>query len=143
MTFFRLQTPRDMLEKAGREHARLRSSLDIDNVFNFFVTAYHIRDYVKESKSVPPEALAAFMRDPEIEFSRELCNKAKHMLLTKSADPHTRIVDGTFNSAPFNTVPFGSGEVWFLLSGSKQVNIELLAVAVLQKWTTFFQEHHL
>ena len=39
--FFDLSTPRDMLNKAVREHfSRLETDLSIDNVFNFFVTAF-------------------------------------------------------------------------------------------------------
>lgn len=44
--FFELKSPRDMLEKARREFSRLRSDLNTDNVFNFFVTIHHIKDYV-------------------------------------------------------------------------------------------------
>ena len=42
MSFFELRTPRDLLEKAHREHDRLTCAFNIDNVFNFFVTAFHI-----------------------------------------------------------------------------------------------------
>lgn len=42
-----------MLEKARREHARMSSSFDIDHVFNFFVTANHIRDYVEKTGRHP------------------------------------------------------------------------------------------
>jgi hypothetical protein len=37
MAFLELRTPRDMLDRAKREHARLSANFDIENVFNFFV----------------------------------------------------------------------------------------------------------
>lgn len=60
-SFFELRTPRDMLEKAERELQRLRADFTIDNLFNFFVTAYHIRDYVQEATTVPQSELDAFL----------------------------------------------------------------------------------
>jgi hypothetical protein len=51
MGFFQLNTPKDMLEKAKRELTRLETADSmaedsIDHVYNFFVTAYHIVDYL-------------------------------------------------------------------------------------------------
>jgi hypothetical protein len=53
VTFLELRTRRDMLMKAKREHSRLKTIFDIDNVFNFFVTANHIRDYIEKNGAAP------------------------------------------------------------------------------------------
>jgi hypothetical protein len=89
MGFFELRTPRDMLEKAHREHKRLLESFDIDNLFNFFVTAYHVQDYVQKTNSVPPAPLDAFLQDQDLKDCRDLCDKGKHLTLTKRDDPTT------------------------------------------------------
>ncbi len=50
MAFFELKTPRDMLEKARREHTRLSTAFDIDNVFNFFVTVHHMKTTLRRQE---------------------------------------------------------------------------------------------
>ena len=92
MAYFELRTPRDMLDKARREHKRLTERVDIDNVFNFFVTAYHVKDYVEKKASVPQIALESFLADPDIKDCRDLCDKAKHLTLTKRSDPDRKSV---------------------------------------------------
>ena len=52
MGFFRLESPIDMLEKAGRERDRMVSDVHVDHVYNFFVMAAHVADYVKHSGAV-------------------------------------------------------------------------------------------
>ena len=91
MGFFELSAPVHMLDKARRELDRLERVLDIDNVLNFFVTAYHIKDYVESSGRIPKPALEKLFEDPDMRFCQALCNKGKHLVLTRSADPSTRI----------------------------------------------------
>jgi hypothetical protein len=45
--FFEISSPRHMLEKAKREFARMKAELNTDTIFNFFVTIYHVKDYVE------------------------------------------------------------------------------------------------
>ena len=83
MAYFELRTARDMLEKACREHKRLHREFNIDNVFNFFVTAYHICDYLKTTGIVPAGVVQDLEdNDPDINACRDLCNKGKHLRLT-------------------------------------------------------------
>ena len=138
MSFFQLRTPRDMLDKAHREHDRLAASFDIDNVFNFFITASHIRDYVRDA--VSKLALDEFLKDPDISDARDLCDKGKHLRLTKRPDPstsHTTL--GPLNTAPLNTLAINARrEVWMLKSGDRTVDVAALAIRVIQKWDAFF-----
>jgi hypothetical protein len=77
MSYFQLKTPRDMLEKSRREYDRLIADFNIDNVFNFFVTVYHIQDYIKVSGLVAPAVLRTFLNNPELKAARDMCNKGK------------------------------------------------------------------
>jgi len=142
MAFFELKTPRDMLEKARREHARLSTAFDIDNVFNFFVTVYHIQDYVRNTAAVPRPVVDAFLRDQDVKDSRDLCDKGKHLRLTKPGriDPATAVRRrGALNSAPLNTLPLNSMEVkWLVYSGNREIDVQTLADRVLEKWDDFF-----
>jgi hypothetical protein len=75
--FFELRTAESMLEKAKRELARLEAEESIDHVYNFFVTAYHIVDYLDGRLST--QKLEKIKADQLMQFCADACNKAKHM----------------------------------------------------------------
>jgi hypothetical protein len=143
MTYFELRSPRDMLEKARRELRRLQQQLTIDNVFNFFVTAHHIQDYVRRASSVPQSTLDAFLSDPDLKDCGDLCNKGKHLQLTRRPDPSTVIWDSTIGGAPIGALPIGGGERWMLFSGMRQIDVGLLAERVVAKWGSFLDQQKL
>ena len=143
MTFFQLQTPRDMLEKTKREHARLSASFDIDHVFNFFVSAYHISDYIKKTNAVPQKIIDTFLSDADIQACHDLCDKGKHMRLTTRTDPQTVIWSGCLGGAPLGVLPLGGGDKWVVFVEDKQFDVEWLAQRVLDKWVTFFEQNGL
>ena len=132
-----------MLAKASREYARLSIRFDIDNVFNFFVTANHIRDYVEKTDSVSNAAIKCFFQDQDMADCRDLCDKAKHLRLTKRPDPTTHRWSGAVGDAPVGAVPVGGGGRWELWSDGRVVDIERLASRVVEKWEAFFEEHGL
>ena len=143
MPFLELRTPRDMLEKAKRDYAKLIRENNVDHVFNFFVTAYHIRDYVEKTTGVGQQIINDFCEDQDIRDCRDLCDKAKHLRLTRRADPITHKWSGTFNGAPFNTVPIGGDGRWELWSDGRNIDINSLAGRVIQKWEGFFEINRL
>lgn len=131
-----------MLEKARREHGRLTAAFNIDNVFNFFVTAFHIQDYIQDTKAVPQATLKAFLDSQDIQDARDLCDKGKHLHLTRRHYPDpsaTHKVFGALNTAPLNTLPLnGYEEIWVLQSGARTVDVAALADRVVRKWEEFF-----
>ena len=143
MTFFELGTPRDMLEKARREHGRLNKNFNIDNVFNFFVTAYHIRDYLLKTNSVKQTDVEAFLKDQDLKDCHNLCDKGKHLVLSKRPDPTTQIQRGCINGAPINTLAVNAGNKWILCIENRRVDVELLANRTLDKWDAFFSKNNL
>lgn len=143
MSFLELRTPRDMLEKAKREHARLQAGFDIDHVFNFFVTANHIRDYIEKTDALSRDVLKAFCSDADLRDACDLCDKAKHLRLTHRPDPSTHELSGAIGGAPFAALPIGGDGRWELWSGDRIVDIEYLAARVLAKWEAFFALHGL
>jgi hypothetical protein len=141
MGFFELRTPSDVLAKAHREFARLSASLDIDNVFDVLVTAYHIQDYLRGNSAVPQVTSDAFLQDQDIQDCRDLCNKGRHVRLTRGgrSDPSTGIWRGTLNSAPLNTLPLNSTEEkWVVYIGIRVLDVQALAGRVIAKWNAFF-----
>jgi len=143
MAFLELATPRDMLEKTKREHRRLAAGFDIDHVFNFFVTANHIRDYVEKTGAVSQAVSEALYQDQDMKDCRDLCDKAKHLRLTKRPDPMTHCWSGAIGGAPIGVLPIGGSGRWELWSSGRTVDIELLAERMLKKWENFFEANGL
>ena len=130
-----------MLAKAEREFERLHAEFNVDNVFNFFVTAYHIQDYIKNTNAIPQLAREKFLADIDLKDCQDLCNKGKHLLLTNRADPTTFVYSGTFGGAPFGALPFHGGDKWMLFTGDREVDVEWLAERVIGKWRDFLETH--
>jgi hypothetical protein len=132
-----------MLEKARREHRRLIECFDADNLFNFCVTAYHISDYIRRTNAVAQVVLDTFLQDQDIKDCRDLCDKGKHLTLSKRADPTTDVWSGCIGGAPIGALEIGGGDKWMLFTGDRQVDVEWLAERVLAKWEEFFATHNL
>lgn len=143
MAFLELRTPRDILDKAEREYVRLQSKFDIDNVFNYFVTANHIRDYIMKNNAVTQSIMDSFFTDQDMKDCRDLCDKAKHLRLTRRPDPQTHKWSGCLGGAPLGVLPLGGDGEWELWSDGRVVNIQQLAERVLIKWREFFATHNL
>ncbi len=76
---FDLTTPRELLAKLGRELERLRAAPnDIDNAFNFFVTAEHLPDWLHPGNQ--GKARRKAIRDSELvlQVVSHLASGAKH-----------------------------------------------------------------
>ncbi len=143
MAFFELSTPRDMLEKAKREHAALEQRFDIDNIFNFFVTAHHVEDYIRKTKSLEKAVVDTFVEGQDLKDCRDLCDKGKHLQLTKRKDPLTTIWSGCLNGAPLNELAINGDDKWVLINGDREVDVKWLAERVLTKWEKFLSIHGL
>lgn len=145
VAYFELCTASDMLEKARREHTRLVAHFDIDNVFNFFVTAWHIQDYILKTKAVPQSIVATFLLDSDIQLTHDLCDKGKHLRLTKRSDPSTEMHFGNAIAGMMvaGEAIAGSGGKWALRTDNGVVLVDELAQRVLAKWDCFFAEYKL
>jgi hypothetical protein len=161
MGFFELETSGAMLQKAKRELKRLEADVSVDNVFNFFVTAYHVADYLDES--LKTSALA----DGLIVLCGDACNKAKHMKLTrKRKDPKTpKHYHVTLQAAAYAKVAIDADGIGSATPGEASIEPEILpaqldrvdwciawpdgsslevvsfAQAVIAKWEEFFAAH--
>ena len=149
--FFDLKSARGMLEKAKRERAKLTADLNIDNIFNFFVTAYHVRDDLMQAHGIPKLIVDAFVKNhPDLDMCHFICNKGKHLTLdpwknepdrNKSASV-SRVPGAAFNASAFNATTFNAGSVLTFFVDGKKVDILSLAHRVLQEWEAFFVRHN-
>jgi len=138
-----------MYEKAKREFARMKLSPNIDTVFNFYVTTYHIIDYVKEQPTVSKAAIKAFDADEDFQKCDFICHKGKHLKLTRQRwqEPpfntfKTRHELGAlFDGAPFDEVCFYASERYCLVVNGKETNVIALGQQLLEKWEVFFKDN--
>lgn len=107
------------------------------------VTANHIRDYVERLGSVPQALLQSFLADQDLRDCRDLCDKGKHVRLTRRADPSTRVMSSHIGAGYVGEMMVGAGDTWLLESSGRTVDIERLAERVMQKWVHFFSIHNL
>ncbi|HVR21199.1 MAG TPA: hypothetical protein VMS65_15910 [Polyangiaceae bacterium] len=143
MNFFEIKTPRDMLNKAGREHARLVHSIDIDHVFNFFVTAYHVCDYVKVCHPGLQSAVNVLIADHDIADCRALCANAKHLRVTKLAQPSSQVVSNGAGAGMRGETTANAADTWRIEIGNRTVDVRELAKRVMEKLESFFLKHSL
>jgi hypothetical protein len=149
MGFFDFGTPRDMLDKAKRELKRLENAAPPDetpsddfkdHVFNFFVTAYHVADYMDEA--LKAEAL----KDDLLLRRGDASNKAKHMELNpqkqrkknKRPDPKTpKDYYVTLGGPPSRDF------VKWNVQWPDGTRLEVVSFArdVIAKWEAFFASH--
>lgn len=143
MTYFELRTPKDMLDKARREHQRMNENFHIDHVFNFFVTAYHIRDYILKNCPSKQAVLERFLKDSDLKACHDLCDKGKHLKLTSRPDPVVHTWQGFLGGAPMGILPMGSIGQRVIMIDSQDIEIKALSDRVLKKWENFFATHGL
>lgn len=96
-----MTTPRDLLAKARRERDRLQRALgDQDKVqagdalFNFAVTAFHVKDWIKHAAPDQPASkkVERFVNDtPVLEGCRAVCHSGKHFKLCDLAPDVTEV----------------------------------------------------
>ena len=157
---FALDKPRDMLAKVRREQARLFEALQTqdrtiiaDTLFNFAVTAYHIKDWLKQSASAaysPSHVEAYIEADKCLRLCREICNASKHQKLTaapKDAQDITFSATGTFivastdpNDVKLESEPSPSFNVKVVAVDGSRYEASEFAAHVILAWEQFFEQ---
>lgn len=142
--FFDISTPRHMFEKATREFEKMSLDLNNDNIFNFFVTMYHIMDYVKAQGTVSQGAMDAMYNDPDFDMCSFICNKGKHLTLRRGDPFDTQHSGGAMlGVAEFGAFEFGEAPSYSLVAGGQVVNVLDLGRQMLQKWEKFLADNSL
>ncbi|RQZ31754.1 hypothetical protein DIE14_02285 [Burkholderia sp. Bp9017] len=143
MGFFELTDAAAMLRKARRELDRLAREASIDHVFNFFVTAHSVTDYLKGVVAEPDRA--ALLAERDIQLCRDVSNKAKHMTLDRGRpDPATHHASGAIGGAAINTVAInGVGERWVSWPDGTRLEMVSFGKSVLQRLEQFLTDHGL
>lgn len=141
--FFEYSTPREILEKAKRDLQKLSQDIDIDNIFNFFVTAYHVVDYVKALDTVPADDIKALYKEPDFRKCRYICNKSKHRTLDKGDDEFLtyRRPSAALGEFILGESALGLGRAYFIIDETEQVDVLNLGQRIIDRWEAFFNTH--
>ncbi|HDR9018052.1 TPA: hypothetical protein QDB15_004851 [Burkholderia vietnamiensis] len=140
MGFFELTDAAAMLRKARRELDRLAREPSIDHVFNFFVTAYHVTDYLKGE--VAEADRHALRREPDVLLCADVANKAKHMKLEFRPDPATDHDSGAIGGAAINAVAINDdGERWVSWPDGTRLEMVTFGKSVLRRIEQFLTDH--
>jgi hypothetical protein len=137
-----------MLNKAHREYKRMVDSLNVDTVWNFFATVYHVRDYVKSLAGIRQDPM---YKHPDFKMCQYLCNKGKHIDLwgnkrTYQATQTPPETGALFGEALFGEVTFGASptpESYEVTTDGNYVDVIDLGKRMLDRWESFFSEHNL
>lgn len=141
--FFEISSPRDLLEKAKRDYAKMKADTSTDTIFNFFVTTYHVKDYVQALGTVPKSAIDGLYDDPDFKMCQFLCNKGKHIKLRSpyEAKHEAAVAGGVLGSFVLGVDKLGGPERFVVLDGGKEVDTVDLGAKLLEKLGAFFTAH--
>ena len=134
----------DMLSKARRDLARLRDDVNIDTVFNFFVTAYHVQDYLRAEAPNRGGEVDALLTDPDLVVCRSICNQGKHLRVDRKANPVGARVSGrsgVIGIGVIGEMVVGAGILWDLTYDGTSHDPIALAQRVLAELEKFFIAH--
>lgn len=142
--FFELLTVKDLFAKLERNLLRVQDNrLDVDAAFDFFVTAYHMLDWLH-----PGSRNSSKRRDIErnsvlLQVASHLANGSKHFEATaakhKSVEK-TVSRSGGFQSGAFQADAFDVGSLIVHLEGNaalhlgKSINVDELAKRLVDFW---------
>ena len=146
-----------LLKKVKRDQSALYDSIISQNperisdaVFNFAVTGYHIKDWLKSEgvSGVEPYINSK----PMLRLCADLCNGSKHKLLTRpprekndpvlSIDNSELTCDMTTITADA-TIPINGHTVRMALTSGKEIEILDFATQVVDNWESFFNANNI
>ena len=157
---FALDKPRDVLAKTRREQARLCDALQTqdltsiaDSLFNFAVTAYHVKEWLKESASAsysPSQVDAYLQADKCLRLCREISSASKHRKLSAApsdAKDVTFSATGTFvvassdpNNVKLELAASPSFTVKIIAFDGSRYEANDFAANVIRAWEEFFTQ---
>jgi len=142
--FFQFFSPRDILEKAKRDLDRLREDPDIDNVFNFFVTAYHVMDYVRAQGIVSNASQDQLYLEDDFRMCKFICNKGKHLVLKHGNNYETyRRPGSTLGDFTIGETLLGIGPAYLVIDDTDRIDAVQLAERIVERWERFFRDNGL
>jgi len=130
-----------MLEKARRDFLIMTSHLSTDSIFNFFVTAYHVMDYVKLQGKASAKAIDKFYEDEDFKMCNYICIKGKHPKKRSGLFETQYDKAAVLGEVCFDEVTLDQPESYVLIASGRRMDVIPLAQRILDKWQHFFKEN--
>lgn len=146
-TFFRITT-KELYEKTKFDYEKLTDDLSPYNIFNFFVTAYHLKDYIKAEHNLNESRdIRAFSTDMNdlLELAGFIANKGKHFDVNAPIyeNMETRFYSGKFDGTMLydGTWCIGEGEAYKIVDKDGNLhNIKDIAKKLVEEWEKFVND---
>jgi hypothetical protein len=145
-----------LLEKVKRDQSSLYNSIITqdpdsisDAVFNFAVTGYHIKDWLRNEGVSGVEAY--INTKPMLRLCADLCNGSKHKLLNSPRETNDPVM--SINNSELTcdmttitcdaTIPINGHTVRMALTSGKEIEILDFANQVVDNWESFFSANNI
>ena len=149
-----MTSARDLFAKLQRDAALLDEMVTSDRFFNFVVTGWSLKEWVRNDPTVPSSAktkqvLANLHKDKWFNICREIANASKHYELNEQ-NPVTMSATSRqgYGLGRFGKGNYGVGEESIIVQlnpqpggGSSSIRCLDLVQGVLTCWETFFATH--
>ena len=149
--FFALQKPGDLLAKLRHDYQRLQDSpMDGYAAFDFFVTGYHMLDWLYPDEEAIRDQHARRKEEKEdyviLQICEHIANGIKHFrALSKTLESitDTRVQEGPFQRNAFQENGFQVGSLIVDLDGeaAKQFGHEVECVALARQVLQHWEDH--
>jgi hypothetical protein len=151
-----LGNSKKLLEKVKRDQNALYEAIisqDPDSisdaVFNFAVTGYHIKDWLRNEGIVGVEQY--INSKPMIRLCADLCNGSKHKLLSSRRETNDPVMSINNSELTIDmttitcdaTIPINGHTVRMALTSGKEIEILDFSNQVVDSWESFFSDNNI
>lgn len=147
-------TWREMYRRVRRWYTRLSESdaIDdrrVDDFYAFFACCYHLKDWLKNDRSVDRsvrDAVERFINESScLSLCADVANGAKHLVLSRPrVDPSARVeqVEGAFQADAFQSDAFQVDQILIVAEGRTYDALQL-ADECVRTWDEFLKQGRL
>jgi hypothetical protein len=142
--FFELRTARDLFGKLERDLACIQNNpIDGDAAFDFFITAYHMLDWLHPGFANKGVRNEIEKRSVLLQIASQLANGSKHFEATAAKHKSVATTEmhvGAFQAGAFQANGFDVSSLWVNLEGEAavelgvSVNVLDLAGKLIEFW---------
>ena len=147
---------KELLDKSLRELKRLdeafseQSEVEIgDSIFNFFITTYHIKDWLIQSSNIDKTEVENYVKNSEwLSICRDICNSGKHFTIERYCPVAQDMYEPDIPPIIFTGLNGGQIEIKnnrILIRTHENKTYELLELArkSFEEWENFFAENRI
>ena len=145
---------RSLIRKLEREKSRAEEALSAqefpdlaDALFNFSVTAYHIKDWLIMKNGLDAEEVHNYLKSvPVLQACRDLCNSKKHFEITRYKPGEVTVgsaiteINAVVPNENGDLDVYGKADIWVDLGNEVAYRVVDFMETVLKEWQKFHNE---